>query len=62
MSPQKHEAVMQAEDLAEPPANGGESTARQAARLAVGLFRLGRAARMTRQGRYTIRILRGSRS
>jgi hypothetical protein len=61
MSPQEHEAVMQAEDLAEPPANGGESTARQAARLA-GLYSLGRAARITRQGRYTIRILRGSRS
>jgi excisionase family DNA binding protein len=55
MSPQKHEAVMQAEDLREPPANGGISTGSQTASLPVRFYSVEQIAGMTGLSKDTVR-------
>lgn len=46
MNPQQHEAVMQAEDLSEPPANGGNSNGSQTSSLAKRFYSIAQIAGM----------------
>jgi len=55
MSPQQHEAVMQAEDPSEPPANGGNSTSSQTSRLQTRFYSIAEVAGMISLSQDTVR-------
>lgn len=55
MTPQEHEAVMQAEDLSEPPENGGMSSSSQTTSLPSRFYSLAQIAEMTSLSQDSVR-------